>query len=156
MKALVVYYSRTGTTRKVAEAIASGLKAHNEEIIDKKDRKGPIGYVIAGKDASQAKGTDISEQKHDLKDHDTIIIGTPIWAWTITPAIRTYLEKNKDVLKKKKLGFYCTMGGSGDKKAFAEMERIIGAKPKATLTLLTREVVKGEYEEKVEKFLKGF
>ena len=35
MKSLVVYYSRTNTTKKLAEAIASNVNADIEEIIPK-------------------------------------------------------------------------------------------------------------------------
>ena len=40
MKILVAYYSRTGTTRKVAETIAGILKCDIEEVLDKKSRFG--------------------------------------------------------------------------------------------------------------------
>ena len=54
-KTLVAYYSRTGTTKKVGEAIAKALKADIDEIIDLKKRSGAIGWVVSGKDASQGK-----------------------------------------------------------------------------------------------------
>jgi flavodoxin len=43
MKTLVVYYSRTGTTRKVAEAIAGILRCDIEEVVDTKKRSGILG-----------------------------------------------------------------------------------------------------------------
>ena len=51
MKTLVVFYSRTGTTKKVGENIAKILKCDSEEIFDTKDRMGVVGYMQAGKDA---------------------------------------------------------------------------------------------------------
>jgi len=48
MKTLVAYYSRTGNTKKVAVEIAKNLKADIDEIIDKKDRSGMIGWIIGG------------------------------------------------------------------------------------------------------------
>lgn len=154
MKTLIVYYSRTGTTKKVGENISFWLKAKREEVIDEKNRKGPIGYVIAGKDATNKKFTKISKQEWDPKEFNMIIIGTPVWAWTITPAIRTYIEKYKDILKEKELGFFCTMGANGDKQTFEVMEKLIGRKPKATLALKTKEVVQSEYETKIREFVK--
>jgi menaquinone-dependent protoporphyrinogen IX oxidase len=154
MKVLVVYYSRTGTTKKVGENIAFWLKARREEIIDGKDRKGPIGYIKAGRDASAKKFTKISKAEWDPREFNMIIIGTPIWAWTIAPAIRTYIEQHKDVLKDKELGFFCTMGSNGDKNAFKVMETLIGRKPKATLSLKTRDVVQSNYETAIREFVK--
>src|SRR3989339_377766 len=121
MKTLIVYYSRTGITKKVGENLSFWLKAKKEEVVDEKNRKGPIGYVIAGKDATNKKLTKISRQEWDPKEFNMIIIGTPVWAWTVTPAIRTYIEQYKDVLKEKELAFFCTMGSNGDKQTFEVM-----------------------------------
>jgi flavodoxin len=43
MKSLVVYYSRSGNTRFVAEQISEEIGADIEEIIDIKKRKGLLG-----------------------------------------------------------------------------------------------------------------
>jgi len=111
MKSLVVYYSRTGTTRAVGKAIAEELGASCEEIIDLKKRTGlrPIRWLIAGMDAWRKKLTKIKTQKEPER-YDMIIIGTPIWEGKMTPAVRTYLT-NKN-LDGKKEGFFCTAGGS--------------------------------------------
>jgi flavodoxin len=47
MKTLVVYYSRTGKTRFVAERVASELKADIEEVVDLKNRSGRFGFLKA-------------------------------------------------------------------------------------------------------------
>ena len=47
MKVLVVYYSRTGNTRFVAETIAQSLEADIEEIKDRKNRMGIFGFLRA-------------------------------------------------------------------------------------------------------------
>ena len=60
MKTLVVYYSRTGFTKLVAEMIADKLGADCKEIIDKTDRKGVLGYLKAARDAMQKKKTKIA------------------------------------------------------------------------------------------------
>ena len=78
MKKLVVFYSRSGNTQKVALEIARSLRADVDEIIDLKDRtRKIIGWLIAGKDASQKKLTEIKFKK-DPKNYDLVIIGTPI------------------------------------------------------------------------------
>ena len=61
MKALVVYYSRTGNTRAVAERIAQELGAEIEEVLDKKKRSGALGFLLGGKDATMGNKTEIAE-----------------------------------------------------------------------------------------------
>ncbi len=152
MKTLVVYYSRTGTTKKIGEEIASKMKSDKEEIIDRKNRKGPIGYILAGKDAIWKKLTKINKFNKNPLNYNLLVVGTPIWGFTLTPPIRTFLTKIKDY--NKKVAFFCTMGGFGDEKAFKEMKEILpDAKLKATLSLKTIEVKNKEYSDKLENFV---
>ena len=153
MKTLVVYYSRTGTTKKVGEKLAKHLKCHFEEIIDLKRRSGAIGWMGAGKDAMKKKLTYIKDIKKDPKNYDLIIIGSPVWAGNVAPAIRTYILTNKPNIKK--VAFFCTMGGSTGK-IFSEMEEIINIKPLGILSLKTKEVNNPghNYNNKINNFIK--
>lgn len=153
MKTLIVYYSRTKTTKKVAEALAEKLGADIEEIVDKKDRQGALGYLSAGRDATMRRLTELEAAKKAASDYDLVIIGTPIWSWNLSTPVRTYLYENKEVLNKIKTAFFSTMGGSGHERAGREMSEIIGREPAATLGLLTKEVVQGEYGTKLEDFI---
>ena len=94
-KVLVVYYSRGGYTKRVAQDIATKLDADIEEIIDQKSRKGFFGLLSAGKDAFFKSETSIGTLEKDSANYDTTIIGTPMWAGGMTPAVRTYLNKYK-------------------------------------------------------------
>jgi len=80
MKSLVVYYSRTGNAKFVAETIASTIGADIEEVVDLKKRGGPVGFLSGGKDATQGKETEIAETKRQPKDYGLIILGTPVWS----------------------------------------------------------------------------
>jgi flavodoxin len=106
MKCLVVYYTRTGKTKFVAEAIAAQLGADLEEIIDVKKRGGAIGWINGGKDASRKSLTEIAPTQKTTGDYDLVVIGTPIWAWSPTPAFRTYVSKNS--LAGKKVALFYT------------------------------------------------
>ncbi len=103
MSYLVVYYSRTGNNRTLAEAIAKGLSADADEIVDKKNRKGRLNWLRAGSDSRGGKLTEIEYQKNP-QDYDTIIIGAPIWAFNPIPPIRTYLQEVD--LKGKRVAFF--------------------------------------------------
>jgi len=94
MKTLVIYYTRTGNAKFIAETIAAELGADIEEVIDLKSRQGKFGWLSAGRDAMGGKETEIDQTKRTPTDYDLIIIGQPIWAGSPTPAIRTYMSKN--------------------------------------------------------------
>ena len=152
MGTLVAFYSRTGITKKVAEIIADSLKCDTEEIFTTKNRSGPIGYLICGKEAMEKKPAGIKPTKKKLDEYDLVIAGTPIWGWNMSSPVRAYLElNNKDF---RKLAFFCTQGGSGAERAFKDMEEVCKKKPVATLMLKTEEVNKGGYMDKVNEFIK--
>jgi len=151
MKTLIVYYSRTGTTKKVAEILSVKMKADLEEIIDTVDRSGAMGYLKAGRDATLKKLTKIRPVKRNLADYDLVVVGAPVWAWTMATPILTFLTENK--IKLKKVAFFCTMGGSGAEKTFLQMSETSGLKPLTTLSLLTKEVIQGGEQDKINNFL---
>lgn len=109
MKNLVVYYTRTGNARFVAETIAAEIGADVEEIVDLKKRSGALGFLSGGSDARRGKKTEIAPTKKSPTDYDLIIVGTPVWAGRPVPAILTYLKKND--LSGKKVAIFFTQGG---------------------------------------------
>lgn len=151
MKILIVFYSRTGITKKIAEVLSVKFGAEIEEITDTIDRSGMKGYLISGRDAMKKRLTRLEPIKSNLGEYDMIIIGTPIWGWNMSVPIRTFINEQKNNFKQ--VAFFCTMGGSGNEKAFSEMSEILGKNPKATLALKTVEVVKNNFAEKIDKFI---
>jgi flavodoxin len=145
MKVLVAYYSRTASTKKLAEDIAKCLKADIDEIIDKKSRSGPIGFLSGGRDAMGKKETNIEAKKNPEK-YDLVVIGTPVWAGTITPAVRAYLT----TYNFKKVAFFSTFGGSIGK-TFEEMERI-SKKPVSAFGIKGRDLKTEETKKDLKRF----
>jgi flavodoxin len=158
---LVVFYSRTGTTKKVVEFIFDNLlnkcniKCDIEEIIDTKKRDGVLGYLLSGRDSILKKLTVIKKIKKNPASYDIVIVGTPVWAFNVSTPIRTYLSQNKKHFKKIKKGvaFFCTYDNSGSKRVFREMEILSGKRPIALLELKKKEVVEETYTKKVERFI---
>ncbi len=153
MKILIVYYSRTGTTKKVAEKIRGGLNCDIEEIIPVKNHKGILGFFLCGKESTQKILPTINLAIKNPADYDLIILGTPIWALSISSPMRAYLENNKE--KFKKLAFFCTMGGTGNEQVCAEIEKICGKKTLTRMALQTKEAQSKESLEKIEGFIKS-
>jgi flavodoxin len=153
MKALVVFYSRTGATKQVAEALAESLNCDSEELIDTKKRGGPLGFLSAGKDAKAKKLTKLTDIKRDPALYDLVILGTPIWAGTLSSAARTYIANNKS--KFKRVAFFCTHGGGESQQLFAEMEALCERRPVSILALQEKEVKTGNYQGKIRQFVNG-
>ncbi|MEI6297022.1 MAG: NAD(P)H-dependent oxidoreductase [bacterium] len=152
MKNLIIYYSRTGNTRKIAEKIKELTNWEIEEIQENKDRHGILGYFLSGRDATLKKTVEIKTIKNDLTKFDTIIIGTPVWAFNVSAPIRTFLRENKNNFKK--IAFFCTMDGGGAERAFSEMETESGIKPIKTIYFTNKEIPQTQIENKLNEFTK--
>jgi len=153
IKILVVFYSRSGRTKKVAETISDILKCDKEEIFDTKNRKGFFGFSSAGNNAIVKRFTIIKEIKKAAFLYDLVIIGTPIWAGNISTPIRTYISSNKNNFKK--VAFFCTRLGSDSKEVFDDMKNLSQKSPLALLELTSREVARDQYMQKVKEFIKN-
>lgn len=137
-KILIVYFSRSGNTESVAALIASKLNADSEKLSEQgTDWSGVWGWIKAGRAAWKEESTSIEKLKKEPKDYDLVVIGTPVWAWNLTPAVRSFLTVYKDDLKK--VAFFATEGGSGHEKAFKNMETLAGKAPVATAFVLEKE-----------------
>jgi len=150
MKTLVVYYTRTGTTARIAHEIAAALSGDIEEIIDRTKRKGTFGWFIAGRDGMQKRTTSINLPKYDPSSYDLVIMGTPIWV-NASPAIRTYAIRYTG--KFKRVALFCTMGGSGGKPVFEELTGITRKKPAATMDLKEEFIKNGTYRKTLAAFI---
>jgi flavodoxin len=152
MKTLVACYSRTGNTRGVARAVAAALGAELREITEPKDRSGFWGYLLAGRDAALKRATPIQPFAADPAAYDLVIVGTPVWAFTMASPVRTFLAQFAG--KFKAAAFFCTEGGNGHGRAFRQMAELAGCRPAATLALTEKEL-KADFGAKVAEFAKA-
>ena len=91
-KVLVVFFSQGSATRSVAEDLAKLTGGDLEEIIELKKREGFLGYMGAGKDATFKKATPIQKPIHNPLDYDAVFVCTPVWAWNLSPPVRSWLR----------------------------------------------------------------
>ena len=152
MKTLIVFYSRTGTTKKVAERLARELNADLEELVDQDKRLGALGYLKSGREAMQKKLATILPPQKNPTDYDLVIIGTPVWAHAMSCAIRTYLTDQKG--KVSKIALFATQSGSGGETVLRQIEELTGLVSRAKLIVTTKEAVKDGYEDKLNAFIK--
>jgi flavodoxin len=91
-KTLVLYYSRTGNCRAVAQAIGEALHCPVQEIKDLKNRAGFWGFISGMIDIRKRPITNIEPKTVDLSLYDRIYLGSPIWGMRFAPAITTVLK----------------------------------------------------------------
>ncbi|MCK9151188.1 flavodoxin family protein [Methanobacterium alcaliphilum] len=152
MKALVVYYSRTGNTRDIAQTIAREMPCDIEEIYDTQKRSGIIGWLKSGYQANRGKLTILKPIEKDPSDYDLVIIGTPIWAGLPSVPIRTYLVENKD--KFQKVAFFATYGSSGFSKTIEAMSEICGMDAVQTMGIKEEDMKKQTCDCKIDPFVR--
>ena len=152
-RGLVVYYSRTGTTKKVAEELAGKFGADIERLIDKRKRTGPVGYMRASKDAVAKNLTDLEPIEKNPHDYDIIIIGTPSWYGNMTPAVRTFLDQNG--LEKKTIAVFGTTNLTGIENACKQVAETVAGKDfeqVPVLPLRKRDLKREVLSEKIDEF----
>jgi flavodoxin len=151
MKTLIVFFSLTGNTRKIAQAISDELNGTLEEIQDTRNRNGIAGYLLSIIEALFKKRSKIQEVKHDPSVYDLVIIGTPVWAFNISSPVRTYLEQKKNSINA--AAFFVTCTASGGKKVLQDMTNLYGKKASALLEIKEEDIKSGKYLEKVKQFI---
>jgi len=143
MKCLVVYYTRTGNTKKLAEIICEKLGGVLQPIISRKRFRGPWGFLYAGFMSRMKKLPEIEPVGKDIRGYDLVVVGTPVWASTMAAPVRTFLSRYKNEIQR--VAFFSTMGGTGVGRTFTDMEEIIELSPINTITLRGREIKRDRY-----------
>ena len=111
MKSIVIFYSYGGNTRQVAEKIAAVIGADTVEIETVKPYSGSYDHVVAqGKEeVNSGFQPELKPIDIDLSMYDTVILGTPVWWYTFSPAMNTFLHR-EDLVGKSVYPF-ATNGG---------------------------------------------
>jgi flavodoxin len=151
-KILIAYHTRTAYTRRVAEAIARRIGADLDEISVTRERTGPLGYARCAIEAMAELATSIQLPERNPADYDLVVIGTPVWFWSLSSPMRAYVLEERRRFKR--VAFFCTMGGSGAERVLADLAKLCGKTPVATLSVTDAEIDSG-YLKKLEAFVRA-
>lgn len=112
---LIVFYSLEGNTRFIAEILKAELLADLLEIKPKNEitSRGLMKYLWGGRQVYMGVKPDLLPFEINLDNYENIIIGTPVWAFTFSPPIRSFISQIQ--IKNKNLALFCTSGGSRGK-----------------------------------------
>jgi menaquinone-dependent protoporphyrinogen oxidase len=102
MKALIVYGTRGGATRAIAEEIGKALAGS--------------GYETTVEDVRETKGVDVNA-------FDLVIVGSSVWAGMWTGKATGFVKSNQEVLAGKKVAFFSSGITGTDPEKVAEANR---------------------------------
>lgn len=127
-KAIVVYFSATGTTKSVAEKLAAAIHADILEInpeqpytdadLDWNDRQSRSSVEMNNPKSRPA----VKAPSKSIDGYDVVFIGYPIW-WNLAPTvINTFIEGNN--LNGKTVVPFATSGGSSIRNSAAQLKKL--------------------------------
>jgi len=129
-KALVAYFSATGTTKGVAERLAGAIGA---DIVEIKPAKPYTAADLNWHDkqsrssvemADRASRPAIADTTADLANYDVVFVGFPIWWYREPSIIDTFVEQNAAALAGKTIVPFATSGGSGMGDSTANLQKL--------------------------------
>jgi flavodoxin len=116
-KALVAYFSASGTTKAVAEKLAQGIGADLYEIAPKVPyTRADLNWMNKRSRSSvemndRSARPEIASKVADMARYDVVFVGFPVWWYREPSIIDTFMELY-DFTGKAVIPF-CTSGGSG-------------------------------------------
>jgi len=105
MKILVAYYSKSGGTEKVAMRLAQFFEARKNTV--QIFRVTPVHELKASEYKKGEKDLPLKNPLVDLRNFDLVLVGTPVWGFSPTPIIISYL-RNLTAVKGKRFVLFAT------------------------------------------------
>ena len=152
MKTLILFYSRTGTTGAVAEALAGALEADIANIECPRYRPGWFRYLRAGYDSVTGRLPPIDLPRIAFAEYDLLVLGTPVWTSYPALPVRSFLSQSPGVPSR--VALFLTFGGhSPPEKAVKFVAERVSVTLEATLVLRHETVVRAAISEAIDGFV---
>ncbi len=150
-KALIVFYSNTGHTRRIAEAIAALGNWPTAEIRDVTSHRGVWGNLRCVIESILKIKPRIEFDAPVLSSFDLIIIGTPVWVGRIASPVRSFLSLHVHSLQR--VAFFCTCGSTQPGTVFDQLSEASGKTPVSTMVISDNDLKAGAYQAKLSEFV---
>lgn len=123
MKSAVVYYSRSGITKEIAEKIKAVFGSDMYFIEPEKAYGGYLSAVLRnGTEKLRKKTAKVSTPAANLAGYDVIFIGFPVWYGTMPDFMQEYLKKcgvtGKQIIP------FATAGANGKESSLATVKQL--------------------------------
>jgi len=144
---LVVFHSRYGHCRMVAEALSRRRGWALGEVAYQAGRQ---CYGRCARDALLRREPEIRYTGPKPSQFDVVVLASPIWCWRLCPPMRRFIRSMDGTLGN--IAVLSCMGGSGATNAIAEVEHLLGGPVVAKLALRQAEVESGRHEDALRAF----
>lgn len=132
MNSIIIFYSFSGNTKIVAEALGEFLRKKGTlDLVELKALDEPESFFSQCRRAFWHKRGEIAAVNFDLRGYDLICLGTPVWAFAPAPALNTYLDKCTGIEGKEILLFTTYGSGTGNQRVLSYMQGILAKKRRA-------------------------
>ena len=128
MKTAILYYSLTGNAEYAARRMAEKLGADLIPLTPEKayPDSGFRKFYYGGKSAVMGEAPALTPYIFDPRDYDCVILGTPVWAGTMAPPLRTAIREHRAALQGKRVAAFVCSGGGGAEKALERIRAEVG------------------------------
>jgi hypothetical protein len=147
---LVIVYSCTGTSRRVADLLCGQQGWPMAEIADAHPRSGAMGNWRCMLDSFFRRQPAISYDGPPPCDFDAVVLVSPIWMLQLAGPMRSFVARQRDRLPD--VAVLSVMGGQGAPNAAAEIERLLARAPILSSAVTMREVDDGSCASRLHAF----
>ena len=141
---MIVYYSRTGTVRQVAEALAAQLGWPLTEVVDEHSRAGFGGDLRCVLDILLRRPARYRLSGPAPAPCRHVVILAPVWLGRLAAPMHSFLADHAAMLSQaEQLSAICVMAARGGDRAMTEVHQLTGKRPTPSLVLLQRDVLSG-------------
>lgn len=149
-KVLVIVYSNTGRSRKVAQLLCSQQNWPMAELTDTVPRSGLIGNLRCLLDSIFRRRPAIRYHGPHPQGFDAVMLVFPIWALRLAAPMRSFVARQGAQLSD--AAVLSVMGGEGAPDADAEITQLMGRPPLLSMAVTAREVDSGSCAERLQAF----
>jgi hypothetical protein len=147
---LVIFYSYTGTSRRVATLLASQQGWVTGEILDTRRRAGASGIWNCVLDSLLRRTPQINYEGPDPLGFEAVVLVSPVWLNRPCGPMRSFVAANACGLRSYAVVF--TMASSGADDAEAELANLAGRPPLLSLGVHARHVEDGSFTTALDAF----
>lgn len=148
---LIVYHSRTGHTKELADDLAAHLSAVVEPALAPRNRREgdwPLPRLLVA--ALLHIPLESAAPRNRPSDFPLVVVASPVWMGRAMPPVRGFLARHGRAIDR--LAFVLSAGRCGADFAFRDMADLAGKPPLASLCIDDADRLLGRREAKIQTF----